>query len=277
LDRRNFLRLPLAAGAAILATGAIGAQPASAVVAPLPKAVALKGFGYGKGVGQLGRLLSLNTQWNYGWAGKYPLTPINYVPMVRDTDYFEKNLLNIKNQLSITKSENLLGFNEPDLASQANMSVDEAIRLWGKLEELGLRLGSPATIKPNAEWMDSFMTKAKKARLRIDFATMHCYQWPDTADFLRKLDMLHEKWGLPVWVTEYAVADFSATTLANNRYSRTDVNRYMKETVQAMREREWVERFAWKTRASSDPKMGTSALFDHRGWRTSTGKLYASL
>jgi hypothetical protein len=272
----------LAAGAAILATGAMGIQPASAATAAapkliLPKTVALKGLGYGKGIGQLGRLQSMNTQWTYSWSGKYALTPINYVPMVRDTDFFEKNLQNIKDQLSVTKSKHLLGFNEPDLKSQANMSVDEAIRLWGKLEELGLRMGSPATIKPNAEWMDSFMTKAKKARLRIDFATMHCYQWPDTADFLRKLDMLHEKWGLPIWVTEYAVADFQATSLANNRYTRNDVNRYMQETVQAMRALPYVERFAWKTRASTDPIMGTSALFDHRGWRTSTGRLYSSL
>lgn len=278
MERRNFLKLPLAAGAAILATGALGAQPATASTVPTHP-IALKGFGYGSssGDGALGRLTSLNTQWNYSWSAKYQLTPTNYIPMIRDTDYIDKDIANIKLQLPLTKAKNLLGFNEPDLASQANMSVDEAINLWPKLQATGLRLGSPATIKPNAKWMDEFMTKAQLKRLRIDFVTMHCYQWPDTEDFLRKLDLLHEKWGLPVWVTEYAVADFSATSLSNNRYSRTDVNTYMKETVQGMRERPWVERFAWKTRAASDPKMGTSALFDHRGWRTSTGKLYASL
>lgn len=280
MERRNFLKLPLALSGAILATSALGVQPASAATIPVtPKPVALKGFGYGSssGAGALGRLNSLNLQWNYGWSAKYPLTPTNFIPMIRDNDYVDKDILNIKAQLGLTKTKNLLGFNEPDLASQANMSVDEVIRLWPKLEATGLRLGSPATIKPNAVWMDSFMTRAQKARLRVDFVTMHCYQWPDTEDFLRKLDLLHEKWGLPVWVTEYAVADFSATSLSNNRYTRTDVNTYMKETVQGMRERPWVERFAWKTRAASDPKMGTSALFDSRGWRTSTGKLYASL
>jgi hypothetical protein len=44
-----------------------------------------------------------------------------------------------------------------------------------------------------------------------------------------------------------------------------------------MRKMPYVERFAWKNRPIMDPVMGNSALFDTRGWRTSTGRLYASL
>ena len=32
--------------------------------------------------------------------------------------------------------QNLLGYNEPDLAGQGNMNVSEALRLWPKYEEL---------------------------------------------------------------------------------------------------------------------------------------------
>ena len=38
----------------------------------------------------------------------------------------------------------LLGFNEPDLAEQANMTVEKALELWPRLEATGMRLGSPA-------------------------------------------------------------------------------------------------------------------------------------
>ena len=273
MERRNFLKLPLAISGAVLATSAMGIQPASAATVR-----ALKGFGYGgTDAAALKRLKSLNLDWYYGWSAKYPTTPTNFIPMIRDSDFLDKRLLSIKAQLGETKATNLLGFNEPDHAGQANLTVDEAVRLWPKLEATGMRLGSPSTISPNAAWMDSFMTKAKNTGLRIDFLTMHCYQYPNAATFLRKLDTLHEKWGLPVWVTEYAVADWNASATQKNIYSRTQVNEYMQATVEGMRQRPFVERFAWKTRAVGDYKMSSSVIFHTDGSLTSTGKLYASL
>lgn len=121
------------------------------------------------------------------------------------------------------------------------------------------------------------MKKVKAKGLRVDFMTMHCYGWPNAEDFLRKVIELHERYDRPIWVTEFAVADFKATTKAKNRFSRSDVNAFMAEAVAGMRKMPFVERFAWKTRAYSDPKMGTSALFDNNGALTSTGELYASL
>jgi hypothetical protein len=38
----------------------------------------------------------------------------------------------------------LLGFNEPDMAAQSNMTVDQALCLWPKLMDAGRVLGSPA-------------------------------------------------------------------------------------------------------------------------------------
>lgn len=279
MERRNFLRLPLAAGAAILATNALGVQPAMAL-APAVSGIptGLKGFGWGsKGDLALSQLNSLNLDWYYGWSSKYPTTPENFVPMVWGGGAVDTAISNIKSQLSLTHADTILGFNEPDFKKQAAMTTGEAVAAWPKLEATGLRLGSPATIAPNAWWMDTFMTKAKNAGLRIDFVTMHCYGWPNAADFLRKVDRLHDKWGLPVWVTEYAVADWSATATVKNRYSRTQVNEFMEATVKGMRARPYVERFAWKTRAAGDISMGSSAIFHTDGALTTTGKLYASL
>ena len=282
MERRNFLKLPLAAGAGILAANTLGIQSATAATSTAlsTPAVGLKGFGYNvKDSLTLAQFNNLNLDWYYAWNAAPNKGPANnFIPMIwSDGTNMDANIKKVMDQLSLTGTKHLLGFNEPDFAEQANMTTGEAVAAWAKLEATGLRLGSPATIKPNAWWMDTFMTKAKAANLRIDFVTMHCYGWPNADDFLRKVDTLHEKWGLPVWVTEYAVADFSASASVPNRYGRTQVNEFMQATVEGMRARPYVERFAWKTRASTDPVMGTSALFDSRGWRTSTGHLWSSL
>lgn len=278
MERRNFLKLPLAVGAAVLATSAMGMQPAVAAPAPAPARRALKGIGYGgSDAAAIKRRAALKTDWYYSWSAKYPSSPTNFIPMIRDNRKLDRDIRDFTLQLPETKSKVLLGFNEPDHPKQANLTVDQAIALWPRLEATGLRLGSPSTISPNAAWMDEFMKKAKAKRLRIDFVTMHCYQWPKASTFFTKLDTLHDKWGLPIWVTEYAVADWNATATRKNIYSRNQVNEYMQETVQGMRARPYVERFAWKTRASTDYVMGSSALFHTNGQLTTTGKLYASL
>jgi hypothetical protein len=197
--------------------------------------------------------------------------------MIRDAKNLDMDINSVMKRLADTKSKELLGFNEPDLYKQSNLSVDQVISMWPKLEATGLRLGSPSTISPNAEWMNEFMTKANQKGLRIDFLTMHCYQYPNVQTFLRKLDTLHEKWGKPVWVTEYAVADWDASATKKNKYSRNAVNDYMIGTVEGMRQRSYVERFAWKTRAVGDFQMSSSVLFHTDGALTSTGRLYASL
>ena len=47
----------------------------------------------------------------------------------------------------------LLGFNEPDMAGQADMSVAEALELWPRLQSTGLRLAArrwPTAATPRA-------------------------------------------------------------------------------------------------------------------------------
>ena len=241
--------------------------------------MALKGFGHGgRDALALKQLKSLNLDWHYSWRSRGITNDPPFVPMVRDAGDLKENAHRyVTEALPVTQAEHLLGFNEPDHKSQAAMSTGKAIDLWPQLEAFGLRLGSPATVKPDAWWMGEFMRKAKKKGLRIDFIPVHIYGWPNAEDFLRKLNKVHDKYGLPIWVTEYAVADFKATSKTPNRYSRSQVNEFMEETINGMREMPFVERFAWKTRAAGDLKMGSSTLFDSKGNLTSTGKLYASL
>lgn len=285
MERRQFLTLPLAALAApgLLAAGA-GSAHASSVPALAPTvaapARALKGASNG-GIDALSfrQIRDLKPDWYYTWQASRTYTGKPFVPMVRDAQkLLEKDALGYVNrELGQTKAGNLLGFNEPDHPGQANMSVDEAVRLWPLLQTTRLRLGSPATISSTARWLDQFMLRAKEENLRVDFMTMHSYAWPNSDSFLGKVTELHEKYERPVWVTEYAVADWRATRTRRSEYSRKQVETFMRETVKGMRAMPFVERFAWKNRPITDRQMGTSALFDLNGKMTSTGKLYASL
>jgi hypothetical protein len=287
MDRRKFLALPLAAMAApgaLLAANAGSAQAASmpsAVPSITLPADTLKGFGHGgKDALALTQIKSLKLDWYYTWQARYYVTTSPaFVPMIKDAKrLLELDALGwVARQQTETKTKHLLGFNEPDHKSQASMSVDEAIRLWPKLMDTGLRLGSPAPAGTNSLWLESFMAKAKAKGLRVDFVTMHRYAWPKADDFLNKVTMLHEKYGKPVWVTEYAVADWNATATRRSIYSRAQTEDFMRATVAGMRAMPFVERFAWKTRPAGDPVMGSSALFHTNGSLTTTGKLYASL
>lgn len=289
MERRKFLTLPLAAMAAPGALVAANAAPAGAAIslpslAPSPTLLtgvqALKGVGHaGTDALALRQIKSLNLSWYYSWGSKYTVTTTpSFVPMIRSAKAMEQGAIKyVTSQLGTTKTKHLLGFNEPDVRSQANMTVDQAISLWPQLQATGLRLGSPATAKPSSLWLEEFMAKAKNRGLRVDFVTMHCYGWPNAQDFLNKITALHEKYGKPVWITEYAVADWSATATRPSRYSRAQTNEFMRATVAGMRQMPFVERFAWKTRSISDPAMGSSALYNTDGTLTSTGRLYASL
>lgn len=283
MERRQFLKMPLAATFA--ATGVhltINAATAAAVApAAIPPRGALKGAAHGGDDAlALRQLRSLKAGWYYSWASAYTIaTSPEFVPMVFSIRALlqQDAIGNVTRQLPETKARHLLGFNEPDHPGQANVSVDEAIRLWPHLQSTGLRLGSPGTANAAGPWLDQFMTKAKKANLRIDFITMHRYASPNVESFLAKIRDLHAKYEKPIWVTEFAVADWAATPSRPSRYTGLEIRSFMRGAVAGMRTMPFVERFAWKTRSPFDPVMGASALYHTDGRLTATGRLYASL
>ncbi len=107
----------------------------------------------------------------------------------------------------------LLGFNEPDLAGQAEMSVDTALSLWPKLQATGLRLGAPA-VAAGADkaggWLDEFMTGAAARGYRVDFIPLHWYggdfrAGPATDQLEAYVSAVWARYHKPIWITEYAL------------------------------------------------------------------------
>ena len=288
MDRRTFLTAMLAAPAA--AGASFAAAPSGPVPSPSPPPLAraslsarraLKGAAHGGDDAlALRQIRSLNASWYYSWGSAYTVTTNpSFVPMVWSANaLLNKDALgDVARQLPQTRTRHLLGFNEPDHPGQASMSVDEAIRLWPHLQSTGLRLGSPATVGVRSPWLDQFMARARQANLRVDFMTMHSYASPNPESFLAKVWYLHQRYGRPVWVTEFAVADWSATPARPSRYTSREIGYFMQVAVAGMRVMPFVERFAWKSREPSDPAMGPSALYKTNGQLTSLGRLYASL
>lgn len=288
MDRRTFLTAMLSAPAA--AGASFAATPPEPVPAPSAPSLArranstrraLKGAAHGGDDAlALRQIRSLNASWYYSWGSAYTVTTNPaFVPMVWSANtLLRKDALgDVARQLPQTRTKHLLAFNEPDHPGQANMSVDEAIRLWPHLQSTGLRLGSPVTVGVRSPWLDQFMAKARRANLRVDFMTMHSYGSPNPESFLAKVLYLHHRYGRPVWVTEFAVADWSATPARPSRYTTREIAYFMQVAVAGMRAMPFVERFAWKAREPSDPAMGPSALYQTNGPLTSLGRLYASL
>lgn len=238
------------------------------------------------------RLRSLNLDWWYNWNQKrFEGTVLQqdpaFVPMLWSATQSRLDAL-AADLDALNMPTRILGFNEPDHAGQSDMTTGEARTAWRKLEAAaaveGLKIGSPATISPDAWWMNRFMidsTELETPDLKIDFVACHIYQNPSANTFFAKVDALHDRWGKPVWVTETAVADFTAPTgigtAKSARYTRSEVNAYMQEIWAGAKSRPWLERIAWKTRNVNDNQMWFSALFNEDGSLTGTGQTYRDL
>lgn len=239
------------------------------------------------------RIKSVNPSWWYNWnqartdgKGTTGLAQ-SFVPMLWSAS--PARLENLQADLAgLNQPTRILGFNEPDHEGQSAMTTGQARAAWRDLEAAaatrGLKIGSPATIAPSVWWMNRFMedsTALEDPDLQIDFVTCHIYQHPDVAAFLRKIDDLYARWGKPVWVTETAVADWSVPsgigTAKSTKYTRTQVNDYLRDLWPELQKRPWLERFAWKTRNVNDNQMWFSALFNDDGSLTGTGQLYRDL
>lgn len=114
----------------------------------------------------------MNPVWSYDWNTVETSSPnVEYVPM-RHNRYWNA-YANINNKQDST---HVLGFNEPNSSSQANMTVAQAIAEWPNLMASGLRLGSPAPTDGGLSWLYDFIDQADALNYRVDFVAVHFYK-----------------------------------------------------------------------------------------------------
>ncbi|MFK7789691.1 MAG: glycosyl hydrolase [Phycisphaeraceae bacterium] len=154
-----------------------------------------KGFG-----GKHQNAVNLACHWRYDWgAGGRSTLDMEYVAMKHNGKWPTFKQIN-----GLQDVNHLLGFNEPMKVKQGNLSMEACLKLWPKLQESGLRLGSPCTTDGTVDWLYEFMDKANARGYRVDFVTVHYYKggWSDER-FIAWMRQIHEKTGLPLWVTEF--------------------------------------------------------------------------
>ena len=152
-------------------------QQATVAVSPLSCTPTSK-----KGVGAWGTSLDpnaidqLNISWYYDWQPTNNIIgytgPAVFVPEFWDGSYITK--------VSGT-SPWVFTFNEPDIATQSNMTVAQAIGDWPTVvaDADGKLIGAPDVsgnlVSGGGPWLSSFMSSADAAGDEVDFIAIHAY------------------------------------------------------------------------------------------------------
>ena len=226
---------------------------------------------------RLKTLQDLQVDWVYTWAGKRPdklPASIDFFPMIWGYWGKPEKIKQTANRAKKAGIDTMLGFNEPDGKKQANLSVEKALKAWPHLVETELRLGSPACKQPDNDWMKKFMSETKRKDLRVDFVCVHSYGGTDAKAFLKRMDRIHKLYRKPIWITEFAVGDWQAKNVQQNRHKPDQVLKFMEKVLPGLQKRDYIEKFAWFPPSPSHKNLGTSALYKNNGQLTKLGEFY---
>ncbi len=273
ITRRQFISLSATAAAAI----SVNAYP-QVPGQPAQSGSKKKGLGLGvKTPDWAGRLSNLHCKWCYTWMGSVPPElpqGMEFIPMIRSRYANAQKIAEVVQQATGYGIPELLGFNEPDAKKQDDMTVKDALDAWPLLMETGLRLGSPACVHPDKDWMVEFMAGVEERKLRVDFVCVHSYGKPNPEALVSRLQNVYKMFKRPIWITEFAVGDWQAKSLEEHEHSPQDVLRFMEKVLPRLDNLDFLERYAWYPAGPDSIPLGTSALFDTEGALTPLGECY---
>ena len=229
------------------------------------------------------KVILLKPYWNYSWGLKrQPTQPnnIEFVPMLWGKWSADLVQQYVRENIQNGVVKRLLGFNEPDKVDQANMPVDLALELWPNLEAENVPLVSPSCAHPRREWMQKFMARADAACNRIDYIGVHWYGAPGFNAFQEAIRKMFEQYGgeRPLMITEFAIADWNAETVEENRFSQSQVLRFMKQALPWIEAQDWISGYVWFSFRPDHPNGACSALFQmDNSTLNALGQYYASV
>jgi hypothetical protein len=231
-------------------------------------------------------VLSESVSWWYNWdfrpdsdlrSGAYRDQNVEYVPMIwGENSDREAAKTAIPNDAAA-----LLGFNEPNFGSQANISAEDAAALWPELEEIadaqGLRLVSPAVNFCGGScqdtdpfrYLEEFLAACEGCR--VDALAIHIYvgcspSGDNKAEWLiNHVESYKNRFSQPLWLTEFACD--SAQNFAEQEAFLEDAVAYLEAEPR-------IERYAWFAgRADNVPYVD---LLGASGELTSLGEAYVN-
>jgi hypothetical protein len=214
-------------------------------------------------------VINLKPHWFYTWGNtdrSTLITGAEFVPQIWGKANATKTACdNINAAYRAGRVKYVLGFNEPDLAAESNISVDTALKYWKFLcdnLDPGIQLVSPTPSYPTRQWLYDFMDSCAKRNLRVDHIAVHVYPAaPGAANYETTIREVYNKYQKPIWVTEFALRDESANATTPNRYNmQTQVLPFMKNAVSKYEEMPEVFRYAWFTSTSATMYGLSSAM-----------------
>lgn len=249
---------------------AVPAAPPAAPVSSVRKGVGVWSF---NGVNTA--LQRSGAGWYYTWSTTHSgISGPGFVPMIWGSGSTDATTLAQAKQAG----PYLLGFNEPDMGGQANMTVDQALSLWPKLMSTGKILGSPAVAYGGdtaGGWLDRFMSGARSKGYRVDFIALHWYGGDFTtpnavAQLKSYLQAVYNRYHKPIWLTEFALIDFS-----NGTRFPTDQQQsaFVTSATKMLDGLSYLQRYAWFGLPADDSKP-SSGLFHSGPVETAAGRAF---
>jgi hypothetical protein len=220
--------------------------------------------------------------WWYNWSltpdqgvgNGYAKIGVDFVPMQWGGNF------SVNSDVSTIPSgaHYLLAFNEPESASQANLTPQQAAALWPQLEQIAkshnppLALVSPAvnycggTCNETSPftWLDQFF--AACTNCQVDAIAVHWYSCYLSA--IQGYVGQMKKYNKPIWLTEFAGLDSPCTTTAAAEQT------YMAAALPYLESEPAVARYSWFTgRSTSSPGIN---LLNGSGQLTPLGSQYVN-
>ncbi|MFK0109081.1 sigma-70 family RNA polymerase sigma factor [Streptomyces sp. NPDC091217] len=253
--------------------------PSKHTAAPVQVASgAKKGVGVWTFGGVSQALAASGASWYYTWNTQHQgvTTPgsSSFVPMI----WGASSVTDASLAQARAAGPYLLGFNEPDMAQQSNMTVEQALGLWPRLMAAGKVLGSPAVATGAATpggWLDRFMSGASEKGYRVDFITLHWYggdfRTPQAVEQLREyLASVYVRYHKPIWLTEYALIDFSQGTRFPSAQQQAA---FVTASTKMLGGLSYVHRYAWFG-LGADASKPSSGLFTSGTTATAAGRAF---
>ncbi|CAE7777846.1 U2surp [Symbiodinium pilosum] len=175
----------------------------------------------------------------------------------------------------------LLGFNEPDIHSQAHMNPWHAAAIWPEVEQVARNYGVQTLVSPamcgdigkGTSWMQQFLDACKGCR--IDAIAIHSY-WC-SLDGVRNLVQQYKRFGKKIWLTEFACAAPGVDVSMQGQI------KFMKDVVPYLEQEDMVEKYAWFSYFTNEWSHGITnpnpdaGLVDWNGALSELGRVYVSL
>jgi hypothetical protein len=242
------------------------------------KANAKKGVSAWAFSGSRKALAKSGVSWFYTWAvnhdGISAPAGVSFVPMI----WGAGSVTTAQLRQAKRAGHILLGFNEPDMASQSHMTVQQALSLWPRLMATGMRLGSPAVAfdgNTPGGWLDRFMRGAARRHDRVNFIALHWYG----SDFATRaavsqlksyIQAVWARYHKPIWLTEFALAQFGSSTVFPSPRLQAA---FVTAATTMLQRLSYVQRYAWFALPAS-PGDGSAGLFRSGAVPTAAGRAF---